>query len=304
MKSKLHKVLHEAAGRPLLEHILRAVAPLKPQKIVVVVGFAGETVRERFRNAGLTFVTQDFSSGYGTGYALMEAEKALAGFSGNVMVLNGDGPLLRSETLRRLVAALEGSGMAIVTCDFSNPSGLGRIKRGADGELEAIVEEKDATPEERALQEVNPGVYLFDSSVFEKTKLLRNDNAAGEYYITDLPALYLAAGEAVRTVKIADETEVLGINDRRQLADAERVLQARIRERWLSAGVSMVQPETTFIDDMVTLERDVILEPGVILKGETRIGEGARVGAYSYLEDAVVEPDSRIAPHTVRISNA
>lgn len=302
MKSTLPKVLHEAAGRPLLEHILRAVAPLAPQKVVVVVGFAGEAVRERFRDAELDFVTQDFGSGYGTGHALVQAEAALQGFSGNVLVLNGDGPLLKSETLQRLACMQQdAAGMALVTCAFSDPSGLGRIKRGADGRLEAVVEEKDASPAERAIREVNPGVYLFDSSVFEKARHLSNDNASGEYYITDLPAIYLAAGEPVRTLRIEDETEVLGINDRVQLAVAERVLQERLRARWLAAGVSMVQPETTFIDDTVQLARDVVLEPGVILKGATTVGEGARVGAYAYLQDAVVAPEAVVPPHSVQL---
>ncbi|MBX3140045.1 MAG: bifunctional N-acetylglucosamine-1-phosphate uridyltransferase/glucosamine-1-phosphate acetyltransferase [Trueperaceae bacterium] len=300
MRSKLHKVLHEAAGAPLLRHILDATTPLEPSRTVVVVGFSGEAVRERFEGAGVTFVTQDFSTGYGTGHALRESRKGLEGFSGNVLVLNGDGPLLRSETLAALVALLGGErGMALLTCVTDDPTGLGRIVRGPDGELDAIVEEKDATPEQRAIHEINPGVYLFDDDVFRRAAELRNDNAAGEYYITDLPRGYLADGLRVRTL-LADERELLGVNDRRQLAVAERLLRERYVDAWLTAGVTMLDPATTYLDGTVELAADVVLEQGVALRGSTRVGEGARVGAYSVLTDAEVPAGASVPPHTVR----
>ncbi len=302
MRSTQPKVLHEVAGRPMLEHLLLAVAPLAPQRTVAVVGHQAERVMERFGGHDLTFVKQDFRSGYGTGHALRESAKGLGGFSGNVLVLNGDGPLLRTETLTELVALLGGSsGMALVTCLFSDPSGLGRVVRGADGELSAIVEEKDASAEQRAVREVNPGVYLFDDSVFERAAGLRNDNAASEYYITDLPGLYLADGQRVRTLLVDDETELLGVNDKRQLALAEGVLRERIRRRWLEAGVTMLHPESTFIDDEVTIGAEVVLEQGVVLRGGAKIGAGARVGAYSVVEGASVAPGSSTAPHTVLV---
>lgn len=300
MRSKLHKVLHEAAGAPLLQHILDAVAPLSPRRTVVVVGFSGETVRERFEGAGVTFVTQDFTTGYGTGHALRESRKGLEGFSGNVLVLNGDGPLLRSRTLADLEGLLGGErGMALLTCRTADPTGLGRIVRGPDGELQAIVEEKDATPEQRAIREINPGVYLFDDDVFRRAAELRNDNAAGEYYITDLPRGYLADGLRVRTL-LADERELLGVNDRRQLAVAERLLRERYVDAWLTAGVTMLDPATTYLDGTVELAADVVLEQGVALRGSTRVGEGARVGAYSVLTDAEVPAGASVPPHTVR----
>lgn len=298
MRSSLAKTLHEVAGRPILDHVLRAAAPLKPDRTVVLVGVNGHQVRERFvGRPGVEFVTQDFSTGYGTGHALREAAKGLVGFSGNVMVLNGDGPLLRSETLAALAAALEErSGMALVTCHFSDPKGLGRVVRGADGRFVGVVEEKDATEEQRRITEINPGVYLFDATVFDRAASLTNDNAAGEYYITDLPRLYLEAGESVNTVLVDDETELLGVNDKAQLAQAEHVLRERVRRHWLQAGVTMLHPPTTFIDDTVQLGTDVVLEQGVCLRGSTTVGDGARIGANSVLTDHAVAVGEQVTP--------
>lgn len=302
MRSGMAKALHEVAGRPILEHVLMAAEPLGAERTVVLVGVHGEQLEERFGGRpGVTFVRQDFSTGYGTGHALREAARGLDGFAGNVMVLNGDGPLLRSATLASLADSLAGAkGMALLTCHFSNPAGLGRIVRGDDGRLSRIVEERDATAGEKQLTEVNPGVYLFDESVFARAADLTNDNAAGEYYITDLPGLYLAAGERVNTVLVGDETELLGVNDKLQLAQAERVMRERVRRHWLQEGVTLLDPPTVFIDDTVQIGADVVLEQGVCLRGETTIGAGARVGANSVITDqtvaegAVVPPLSRL----------
>lgn len=298
MKSNLPKVLHEAAGRPLVEQVIRAVLPLKPEKIVIVIGHGADLVKEKLRDYDLDFVVQ--AEQLGTGHALMTAEAALKEFEGDVLVLNGDGPLLRTETLKELVDAQTGkTGMTVATCHFSNPYGLGRIIRDSEGQLEAIIEEKDASDEQRSLTEVNPGLYIFDKTVFSKTKRLTNKNKSGEYYVTDLPLLYLKDKQAVRTYLVKDENEVLGANDRNQLTTLELILMNRIRKKWMTEGVTMLAPEQTFIDDTVELARDVILEPGVVLKGSTKIGEGARVGAYAYLSNATVSEAEKIAPHTV-----
>lgn len=299
MKSKLPKVLHEAAGRPLVEQVVRAVLPLKPDKIVVVIGHGAELVKERLSAYDLTFVHQ--KEQLGTGHALMTAEEALTDYQGDVLVLNGDGPLLRTETLTQLVATQAGkSGMTVATCNFKNPFGLGRIIRNASQELEAIIEEKDATPEQRSITEVNPGLYIFDKTVFPKTKRLTNTNKGGEYYITDLPLLYLTDQQAVRTYLVQDENEVLGANDRNQLSVLEFILQDRIRTKWMTEGVTMIAPSQTYIADTVELARDVVLEPGVVLKGATKVGEGARIGAYAHLSDYSVEPSEVIPPHSVK----
>ncbi len=229
MRSPLPKVLHEAAGRPLLEHVLRAVAPLEPECMVVIVGHRAEDVEARFQDVPVTFVRQDFSLGYGTGMALKGAQGALSGFTGPLLVLNGDGPLIRTETLRTLVRAqaAQEEGMTLLTCNVNDPYGLGRIVRRPDGSVARIVEEKDATSEEKAIREINPGIYVFDRHVFEITAGLASDNTAGEYYLTDAVSLYLRAGYRVQAVLGDDETEILGVNDREQLARVERLLLAR-----------------------------------------------------------------------------
>ena len=298
MKSSLPKVLHEAAGRPLVEQVIRAVLPLKPEKIVVVIGHGAELVKQRLSHYDLSFVKQ--TEILGTGHALMTAGEGLRGFEGDVLVLNGDGPLLRTQTLEQLLATQAGqSGMTVGTCEFSDPYGMGRIIRNAEGKLEAIIEEKDASPQQRKITEVNPGLYVFDSGVFAKTTRLTNNNKAGEYYVTDIPLLYLQDGQDVRTYLIPDEEEVLGVNDRKHLAHIDGILQNRIREKWLLSGVTMTSPETTFIADTVRIGRDVVLEPGVILKGETEVAESARIGAYSHLTNCIVQDNVVLAPHTV-----
>jgi bifunctional UDP-N-acetylglucosamine pyrophosphorylase / glucosamine-1-phosphate N-acetyltransferase len=299
MKSKVPKMLHEAAGRPLTEHVIRAVLPLTPTKIIVVIGHGAEQVKAKLSHYNVEFVLQEKQ--LGTGHALMQTESALKDLQGDVMVLNGDGPLLRTETLGQLVnAQKDRDGMTLITCNVSNPTGLGRIIRDENGNISSIIEEKDTTPEQKKITEINPGIYIFDSTVFAKGKSLGNNNKAGEYYITDLPTLYLQAGSKVRSVLVADETEVLGVNDRKHLAQIDKILQDRIREKWLVAGVTMISPESTFIDDTVEIARDVVLGPGVILKGKTVIGEDARVGAYSYLTNVKVQAGSSIPPHTVK----
>lgn len=230
MRSELPKVLHEAGGAPLLEHVLRAVEPLAPRKTVVVIGHGGELVEERFaerrRRGEVEFVWQ--RELLGTGHALLQAEGALRGERGCVVVLNGDGPLVTSETVAALVEAQSGrEGMSLITCEVADPEGLGRVLRDESGEVLGVVEQKDATAEQLAIREINPGIYAFDSDVFELTRQLSDDNAAGEYYITELLELYLRAGRPVRAIEVEDETEVLAVNDQRELARADAALRER-----------------------------------------------------------------------------
>ena len=231
MESDLPKVLHQAAGKTLVEHVIRAVVPLEPEHVVVVTGYKAEEVETQLRGETVQFARQ--TEQLGTGHALLQTQEVLQDFvqnsGGAVMVLNGDGPLLKTETLRTLEQTQQdsGAGMTLITCEVADPRGLGRIIRKADGSVAKIVEEKDATQEERQVHEINPGIYIFNREVFEVAAHLSNDNAAGEYYITDLVDLYLKAGQSVQAVKTEDETEILAVNDQAQLAMVERVLLER-----------------------------------------------------------------------------
>lgn len=298
MRSDLPKVLHEAAGRPLLEHVLRAVGPLHPERTVIVVGHGADEVRDRFEGWGLDFVVQERQ--LGTGHAFLQSREVLDGHDGPILVLTGDAPLLTAATLQRLVAAPGPTdAMAVLTCELDEPGGYGRILRDVHGNVAGIVEEKDATEKQRAIREVNSGTFLFVEGALDRAERLGNDNAAGEYYLTDLVGMVLDDGHGVTTAPCADPREALGVNTRNQLATAEAVLRERIRQRWLDDGVTMLDPDTTYLDPDVTFETDVVIEPGVYLRGATRVGKGARIGAYACLDDCTVTPGSRVPPHTV-----
>lgn len=301
MRSRRPKVLHVAAGRPLLEHVLRAARAVEPASVTVVVGHGSAEVRARFAGAGAGFVEQVRQRG--TGDAVASCADVLGQRAGPFVVLSGDGPLLTGETLRRLVEAHRaagGNGMTLLTYEVDDPTGLGRVVRAPDGGVRAIVEERDADEATRALREVNPGTYVFDAGLWGLLAGLDDDNAAGELYLTDLVAAYRAAGAPVRAERGDDETRLLvGVNDRIQLSVADRLLRDRVRRRWLAAGVTMTDPASVFLDDDVTLGSDVTLEPGVVLAEGTRVGEGAWVGAYAHLSGCLVDAGGRVAPHTV-----
>lgn len=300
MRSALPKVLHEAAGRPLLAHVLRAARALAPAEVLVVVGHGADAVRERFADEGITFVDQ--AEQRGTGDAVARCAGVLAGHPGPVVVLSGDGPLLTAESVARLLEAHRdgGAGMTLLTVEAADPRGLGRVVRDAGGGVRAIVEERDADEATLALREVNPGSYVFDDRLWGFLDGLDDENAAGELYLTDLVAAYRRAGLPVRAVRVDDETrELVGVNDRAQLARADRLLRDRVRRRWLHDGVTMTDPATVYLDDDVELARDVRLEPGVVLADATRVGPGATIGAYAHLSACVVETGAVVAPHTV-----
>lgn len=303
MRSRLPKVLHEAAGAPLLAHVLEAARALAPDPLVVVVGHGADAVRARFADAGAVFVDQ--ATQRGTGDAVASCADLLGEHPGPFVVLSGDGPLVEGASLARLVRAHRdagGDGMTLLTVEVDDPTGLGRVVRGRDGGVRAIVEHKDADEATRALHEVNPGTYAFDARLWELLPTLHDANAAGEVYLTDLVVAYLEAGASVRAVRADDETRhLVGVNDRAQLAQADRLLRDRRRRRWLAAGVTMIDPTSVFLDDDVALASDVVLEPGVVLAAGTRVGEGARIGAYAHLRGCDVAGGAVVPPHTVAV---
>lgn len=298
MRSQLPKVLHEAAGKPLIAHVLAALAPLRPLRTLVVIGHGAPAVKAALAGHGVEFVIQEQQ--LGTGHALLTAAAMLEPLEVPLLVLAGDGPLLKSATLAELIRTrTAGLGMSVLTAEVPDPSGLGRIVRGKDGELVAIVEEKDADPAQRLLREINTGILAFDSDVFDFARRLRPNNAAGEYYITDLVELYLAAGRRVDAVVARDPEEALAVNDREQLARVSRILADRVRRALMRGGVTLLEPETVFVDEQVRLGRDVVLEQGVVLRGDTVVEDGARIGAYSVLRDCTVAAGVDVQAHTV-----
>ena len=299
MKSKLPKMLHEVAGRPLLEHVINAAKALGPEKIVVITGHGADEIETHFAKAGVVFARQ-FEQ-LGTAHAFRMAQPALEGFCGEIVVLYGDTPLMRSKTLQ---GALEfhranHAGMTVITSELDNPRGYGRILRDANGEVVRIVEHKSATEAQKLIKEWNSGMYVFSSKAFTLASHIGNNNTAHEYYLTDILEKYRHAGDRALAFKIKDAAELEGANDRVQLAQADLVLRNRIRDHWMTEGVTLHDPSTIYIDDTVTLEPDVIIEPGVILKGQTTIGRDSIIGAYTVISDSMLANNVTVKPHTV-----
>ena len=298
MKSALPKMLHEAAGRPLLGHVIERAQELEPNRIIVITGHGADAIEAHFKDAGLTFSRQ--LEQLGTAHAFLCASAALIGHAGEVMVLYGDTPAIRLETLQAALAAHRDAqaGMTVITGELPDATGYGRIVRDVSGEVVRIVEQKAASEAEKKLTEWNSGMYIFDSSAVELARVIGNDNAAHEYYLTDILELYRQQSKRVVAFK-ADSSELEGCNDRVQLAAADRRLRLRIGEALMRGGVTLRDPATTFVDDTVRIEPDVILEPGVILRGATTIGRGSLIGAYSLITDCQLAADVTVKPHSV-----
>ncbi|WP_306766815.1 bifunctional UDP-N-acetylglucosamine diphosphorylase/glucosamine-1-phosphate N-acetyltransferase GlmU [Micromonospora sp. RP3T] len=303
MKSSLPKVLHPLLGRTLLGHVLAAAGPLSADRTVVVVGHGADQVRAHLTEVApaATPVLQERQ--LGTGHAVRIALDAVPDAAGTVVVINGDVPLLRPETVAALVEAHEGAAAAatVLAAEVPDPTGLGRIVRDTDGRLAQIVEERDATPQQRALREINAGIYAFDAvRLREALGKLSTDNDQGEEYLTDVFALLRDAGEPVAVHRAADHVETLGCNDRVELAGLRRLLRDRVNEGWMRTGVSLLDPHTTWIDVTVTLERDAVVDQNTQLRGATTVGAGASVGPDTTLVDTTVgEGASVVRSHAV-----
>jgi bifunctional UDP-N-acetylglucosamine pyrophosphorylase/glucosamine-1-phosphate N-acetyltransferase len=290
MKSAESKVLHRAGGFRLIEHVLRAASTLDAKSTTVIVGHMADQVREVLgKRLGLGFALQEPQ--LGTGHALLQAERHLRGASGTVVLLSGDVPLLRPATLRALVATHERTGAAatVLTARVADPHGYGRIVRH-DGAITAIVEHKDATPAEREIDEINSGIYAFAlEPLFAALATIGSTNAQGEYYLPDLVRIYRERGLRVETVLLEDSREILGVNSRRELADVTAILKADKNDELMSAGVSIVDPASTWIGPDVVVGRDTVIHPNVYLEGSTRIGENCEINASVRIVDSIVD---------------
>jgi bifunctional UDP-N-acetylglucosamine pyrophosphorylase/glucosamine-1-phosphate N-acetyltransferase len=300
MRSDLPKVLHRLAGRPLLDHVLDAAAPLSPASITVVVGHQAEAVRAALAGRDCGFALQ--SPQLGTGHALLQTETSLAGAAGDVLLLSGDVPLLRTETIAGLVARHRQAGAAatVLTANVDLPDGYGRIVRDATGRATRIVEHKDATAAEREIREINSGVYVFDlAPLFDNLRRIGSNNAQGEYYLPDLIALYVERGMTVETMSLPNADEIKGVNSRVELAALSRGLRLKKCEALMLAGVTIEDPATAYIDAGVEVGPDTTIHPNVSLEGTTRIGARCEIHSGSRLVNARIDDDVLIRNHCV-----
>jgi bifunctional UDP-N-acetylglucosamine pyrophosphorylase/glucosamine-1-phosphate N-acetyltransferase len=298
MKSKTMKVLHPIAGRSMIGHVLAAARATEPQRIVAVVGHQREQVTDHIRELEPDAVLAVQEQQLGTAHAVrMAVEAADGGLSGTVLVAYGDTPLLEGGSLRAFAVEHEASecAVSILSGIVANPFGYGRVLRNHEGDVEAIVEEKDATPAQREVREINSGILAFDAEfLLGALPRIGNDNAGGEYYLTDVVGIARSAGVAVGAYLTGDILQTGGANDRSQLANLAARLNSRILDRWMRDGVTIVDPTSTWIDVTVSLEADATILPGVQLLGATTIAEDAVVGPDCTLQDCEVGAGARV----------
>lgn len=293
MKSEKAKVLHEVCGQPMIRYVVNAARAAGAKTIVIVVGHAAEQIREYFNDEpDIVFAMQ--TEQLGTGHAVKICREVLADYQGPALVLVGDEPLLRPEPLVNLLDRQkeEQAACLLGTAVMHDPMGFGRIVRDPAGRFLRIVEERDCTPEERALREVNPSCYVFDlPGLWDALDQLGTGNAQGEYYLTDAPEHLKNMGRKVLAVHALDADDVLGVNTRQHLAQAGAVMQSRIQDRWMTEGVSIVDPRNTYIDSRAVIGRESVIYPFTVITGAVTIGSGCRVGPFSHLRDGTVLDD-------------
>jgi bifunctional UDP-N-acetylglucosamine pyrophosphorylase / glucosamine-1-phosphate N-acetyltransferase len=294
MYSDKPKVLHVLAGKPLVQHVLDCAASLQPQQMCVVYGHGGEAVPQAMQKFGAKFVIQEPQ--LGTGHAVQQAMPLLADGS-KTMVLYGDVPLIQHSTLQQMLQA--GDGLVLLTVNLDNPTGYGRIVRNAEGAVQCIVEQKDAAAEQLKIKEVNTGILLAPTAKLrEWLSKLGNNNAQGEYYLTDIVAMAVQQGLAIHTVQPAHAWEVEGINNKMQLAALERVWQETTAAKLMTQGVTLADPARIDVRGNLTCGRDVEIDIGCIFEGEVSLGDRVRVGAYTVIRNATIAQATQIAPYS------
>lgn len=302
MKSKLHKVLHQVCGKTMVEHVLTQLQAADIQNIVTVVGYGADTVKDSLGDQ-VRYALQ--KQQLGTGHAVMQTEDLLGELAGQTLVVSGDTPLFTAATFNHLFQYHEQrhAAVTILTSKAPDPTGYGRIVRNEIGIVERIVEQKDASVEEQAIHEINTGVYCFDNQkLFAALKRLTNDNAQGEYYLTDVIGILKEEGEIVTAYQMEDFDESMGVNDRSALAKATKIMQKRINTQLMKDGVTLVDPETAYIDTDVQIGQDTVIEGNVVIKGRTTIGADCLIGAGSRIEDSILHDDVTIMSSTLERS--
>ncbi|HWK22909.1 MAG TPA: bifunctional UDP-N-acetylglucosamine diphosphorylase/glucosamine-1-phosphate N-acetyltransferase GlmU [Ureibacillus sp.] len=281
MKSKLYKVLHPVCGKPMVEHVVENIQTLNVNRIVTVVGHGAEKVKEQLGDKS-EYVLQEQQ--LGTAHAVIQAENILSTLEGTTLVVCGDTPLIQPETMKALFEHHNNqkAKATILTAVADNPTGYGRIIRDTNGQVAQIVEQKDATPEQQQVTEINTGTYCFDNkALFDALKLVNNENAQGEYYLPDVIEILQKQGEIVSAYTCDNFDETLGVNDRVALAQAEELMRARINEKHMRNGVTIINPLSTHISVDAQIGRDTVIKPGTIIEGNTIIGEDCIIGPNS-----------------------
>ncbi len=289
MKSRLPKVLHQIGGLAMIEHVLRTAASLRPLTTTVIVGHGADLVRERLsEHQGVQFALQEPQ--LGTAHALRQAESVLAGHTGTLVMLSGDVPLLEARTLERLVDVHREAAAAatVLTAMVDRPYGYGRIVR-TDGRIARITEERDASPTERQIKEINSGIYAFDiGPLWEALREIASQNTQGEYYVTDLVGVYRRRRLPVETLLVEQPAEIRGINSRTELAEVSRLVRQTKNEELMAAGVTLIDPATTYVDAEVEVGPDTVIHPGVTLEGHTRIGPACEISSHVRICDSEI----------------
>ena len=294
MKSKLYKVLHPVCGKPMVRHVLEQMKDLKAEKIVTVVGHGSDMVKSELGDE-CQYVLQ--AEQLGTAHAVMQTKELLKGKQGTTLVVCGDTPLLKAETINALMDhhIKQNAKATILTSFADDPTGYGRIIRNEQGHVEKIVEHKDATDEEKQVREINAGTYCFDNeSLFNALEKVSNENAQGEYYLPDVIEILKSEGEIVTAYSTDDFTETLGVNDRVALSQAEKIMRQRINEKHMRNGVTIIDPEQTYIESDVVIGQDTIIYPGTIIKGKTTIAEDCVIGPHTEIVNCSVDSETTI----------
>lgn len=292
MRSEQAKVLHRLAGKPLLSHIVHATQRLHPDRLVVVVGHQADAVQEACGGEGIQFAVQQQQCG--TGDAVLAAQAAFVDWQGNVLIVCGDTPLLTTATLAAFVQQHR-AGQAVVsvlTVRMPDPAQYGRVIRTAGGQVSKIVEARDASPQELAVDEINSGIYCVQAEfLFSALQTLQPNNAQGEYYLTDIVAQAVRTGLPTQAVLTGDADEVGGINCREDLAMMEKAKQDQLRKKWMAEGVTLEDPETVYLDEEVTIGQDTVIGPNTHIKGHTKIGARCRIDGSAYIENCQIGDD-------------
>ncbi|HCG75036.1 bifunctional UDP-N-acetylglucosamine diphosphorylase/glucosamine-1-phosphate N-acetyltransferase GlmU [Staphylococcus caprae] len=294
MKSKKYKVLHEVAGKSMIEHVLNSVKQSGVNHIVTIVGHGAESVKETLGEQSLYSFQEEQ---LGTAHAVKTAQEHLADKEGTTLVVCGDTPLITSKTLQSLIDHHEGtnSQVTVLSASTSQPHGYGRIVRDSNHLLQRIVEEKDASDTEREINEISSGIFAFDNQVlFDKLAQVKNDNAQGEYYLPDVLSLILEDGGKAEIYHTDDFDEIMGVNDRVMLSEAEKAFQKRINDFHMRNGVTILDPNSTYIGPDVEIGMDTTIEPGVRIGGHTTIGEDVLIGQYSEINNSTIHSNANI----------